>query len=90
MRGNRTVKVDTGSLDAFHCPNMPPLVVAGINIDVDYKAIHRPTTIEKVSFMSCLHIKRISAENFIRRPLLFAVSFLLEKHVQVKDYYVFQ
>jgi hypothetical protein len=27
---------------------MPPLVVAGINIDVDYKAIHRPTKIEKV------------------------------------------
>ena len=48
MRGNRTVKVDTGSLDAFHCPNMAPLVVAGINIDVDYKAIHRPTKIEKV------------------------------------------
>ena len=48
MRGNRTVKVDTGSLDAFHCPNMAPLVVAGINIEVDYKAIHRPTKIEKV------------------------------------------
>lgn len=48
MRGNRTVKIDTGSLDAFHCPNMAPLVVAGINIDVDYKAIHRPTKIEKV------------------------------------------
>jgi len=37
-----------GNLDAFHCPNMSPLVVAGINIEVDYKAIHRPTNIEKV------------------------------------------
>jgi len=48
MRGNRTVKVDAGSLDAFHSPNLPPLVTAGIDIDVNYKAIHRPTTIEKV------------------------------------------
>jgi hypothetical protein len=49
MRGNRTVKIDTGSLDAFHCPNMPPLVVAGINFDVNYKAILKPTKIEKVA-----------------------------------------
>jgi lysophospholipase len=54
MRGNRTVKIDTGSLDAFDCPNMPPLVNAGINIEVDYKAIHRPTTIEKVFENCCL------------------------------------
>jgi hypothetical protein len=34
---------------------MPPLVEAGINIDVDYKAIHRPTKIEKVTNMSTVH-----------------------------------
>jgi len=48
MRGNRTVKVDAGSLDAFHSPNLSPLVTTGIEIEVDHKAIHRPTAIEKV------------------------------------------
>ncbi len=47
MRGNRTIKVSSGSLDAFHSPNMVPLVRAGIDITVDYKAIHKPTSIEK-------------------------------------------
>ncbi|RXG69237.1 L-asparaginase 1 [Armadillidium vulgare] len=31
-RGNRTVKVSTGSLDAFDSPNLSPLAVAGISI----------------------------------------------------------
>ena len=31
----------------FESPNMKPLVVMGINIEVDNKAIHRPTAIEK-------------------------------------------
>ena len=47
MRGNRTAKVSAENLDAFQSPNMQPLVVMGINIEVDYKAIHRPTAIEK-------------------------------------------
>ena len=51
MRGNRTVKVSAGNLDAFQSPNMAPLVVAGINIEVDKKAIHRPTAIEKVEII---------------------------------------
>ncbi len=29
LRGNRTVKVSSGDLDAFHSPNMSPLVKAG-------------------------------------------------------------
>ena len=67
MRGNRTVKVSSDHLEAFSSPNMQPLAVMGINIEVvstfltfsiiktyvlrtlfqDYKAIHRPTAIEK-------------------------------------------
>ncbi len=47
MRGNRTVKVSADNLDAFQSPNMKALVVMGINIEVDFKAIHRPTAIEK-------------------------------------------
>jgi len=49
MRGNRTVKVSSGDLDAFHSPNMTPLVRAGIDIEVDHKAVHRPESIQKFS-----------------------------------------
>ena len=44
MRGNRTIKVSASELDAFHSPNMLPLAKMGINIDVDYRAIHRYQT----------------------------------------------
>lgn len=43
MRGNRTIKVSSGNLDAFQSPNMQPLVKAGIDIEVDYRAIHKYT-----------------------------------------------
>lgn len=33
LRGNRTVKVDCESFDAFHSPNMPPLAIVGIDIN---------------------------------------------------------
>ena len=41
MRGNRTIKISAANLDAFQSPNMQPLVLAGIDIKVDYRAIHR-------------------------------------------------
>ena len=47
LRGNRTVKVSSATLNAFESPNMAPLVKAGINFEVDYKAIHRPKEIAK-------------------------------------------
>lgn len=47
MRGNRTIKDSAGDLDAFHSPNMAPIVKCGIDIEVDYKAIFRPNTIAK-------------------------------------------
>ncbi|XP_015591117.1 L-asparaginase [Cephus cinctus] len=47
MRGNRTSKVSTASFEAFHSPNSPPLADAGIEIQVDYRAIFRPCTLEK-------------------------------------------
>ena len=50
MRGNRTIKVSSGDLDAFHSPNMRPLVKADIDISVDYAAIHRPQTIDKFRY----------------------------------------
>ncbi|MCL4151386.1 UNVERIFIED_CONTAM: hypothetical protein GTU68_033654 [Idotea baltica] len=45
-RGNRTVKVSSGSLDAFGSPNLSPIAVAGISIQ-DYRLIFRPTRIAK-------------------------------------------
>ena len=44
----RTVKIDSGDLDAFDSPNMRPLVKAGIDFEVDYRAIHRPNREEDV------------------------------------------
>ncbi len=41
MRGNRTVKMSAGDLDAFHTPNVGPLVKAGIDFHVDRCAIRK-------------------------------------------------
>ena len=55
MRGNRTVKVSSDDLDAFNSPNMGPLVKAGIDFEVDHKAIHRPQRIAKFKVHSKLN-----------------------------------
>ncbi|XP_058839457.1 L-asparaginase-like [Topomyia yanbarensis] len=47
FRGNRTVKVSSESLDAFNSPNTAPLAKMGINVEVDYRLIFRPCTMEK-------------------------------------------
>lgn len=46
-RGNRTTKLNSGSYDAFGSPNLPPLATAGIEVTVEWDAIHRPDTTEK-------------------------------------------
>ncbi|SPP78195.1 L-asparaginase [Drosophila guanche] len=52
MRGNRTVKVSSNSLDAFDSPNVPPLARIGIDVNVDYRLIFRPCSIERF----CVHL----------------------------------
>uniref|UniRef100_T1P870 asparaginase n=1 Tax=Musca domestica TaxID=7370 RepID=T1P870_MUSDO len=47
MRGNRTVKVSSNSLDAFDSPNVPPLARIGINVDIDYRLIFRPCKVSR-------------------------------------------
>ncbi|XP_054264390.1 L-asparaginase [Macrosteles quadrilineatus] len=47
LRGNRTTKVSSESFHAFDSPNTPPLVIAGIHFEVDYRSIFRPCTLEK-------------------------------------------
>ncbi|XP_076442524.1 L-asparaginase-like isoform X2 [Babylonia areolata] len=39
FRGNRTIKYDSSSFDAFISPNMPPLVSMDIDIHVDWPAV---------------------------------------------------
>ncbi|KAL6636441.1 asparaginase-domain-containing protein [Neocallimastix sp. 'constans'] len=47
FRGNRTKKVDATNFNAFNSPNMKPLVKLGININVSWKDVLRPTEIAK-------------------------------------------
>ncbi|KAJ3108160.1 hypothetical protein HDU97_002072 [Phlyctochytrium planicorne] len=46
-RGNRSSKVNAFDLNAFDSPNFRPLVSVGINIDVNWPDVCRPTTIAK-------------------------------------------
>ncbi|KAJ3164569.1 hypothetical protein HDU88_005216 [Geranomyces variabilis] len=46
-RGNRSSKVDAVDFNAFDSPNLRPLVSVGINIDVSWADVLRPTTIAK-------------------------------------------
>ncbi|KAG6800991.1 L-asparaginase isoform X1 [Apis mellifera caucasica] len=47
MRGNRTCKISATSFEAFDSPNFPLLAKANINIEVNYRTIFRPCTLEK-------------------------------------------
>lgn len=39
MRGNRTIKMSSASLEAFDTPNVPPIAKIGINVDIDYRSV---------------------------------------------------
>lgn len=54
MRGNRTVKVSSNSLDAFDSPNVSPLARIGINVDIDYRLIFRPCKVSRFNVHSLL------------------------------------
>uniref|UniRef100_A0A336N284 asparaginase n=1 Tax=Culicoides sonorensis TaxID=179676 RepID=A0A336N284_CULSO len=53
FRGNRTIKMKASAFDAFKSPNNPALAKVGINIDVDYRGIFRPCTVNKFN----VHLK---------------------------------
>ncbi|KAI8817717.1 asparaginase-domain-containing protein [Fimicolochytrium jonesii] len=46
-RGNRSSKVDAVDFNAFDSPNLRPLVNVGINIDVSWEDVLRPTAIAR-------------------------------------------
>eukprot|EP00500_Bicosoecida_sp_ms1_P002740 CAMPEP_0203813316 /NCGR_PEP_ID=MMETSP0115-20131106/4646_1 /ASSEMBLY_ACC=CAM_ASM_000227 /TAXON_ID=33651 /ORGANISM="Bicosoecid sp, Strain ms1" /LENGTH=956 /DNA_ID=CAMNT_0050722179 /DNA_START=368 /DNA_END=3235 /DNA_ORIENTATION=- len=43
MRGNRTTKMHASALSAFKTPNLRPLAVSGISVDVAWELIRAPT-----------------------------------------------
>ncbi|KAJ3080213.1 hypothetical protein HK102_003214 [Quaeritorhiza haematococci] len=45
LRGNRSSKINAVDFNAFDSPNLRPLVTVGINIDVSWADVLRPTTI---------------------------------------------
>ncbi|XP_018300054.1 L-asparaginase 1 [Mycetomoellerius zeteki] len=47
LRGNRTSKASATSFEAFQSPNFSPLATANVKIEVDYRLIFRPCTMEK-------------------------------------------
>jgi lysophospholipase len=47
FRGNRTIKVSSNSFDAFDSPNVSPIAKMGIDLEIDYRLIFRPCTVEK-------------------------------------------
>jgi len=47
LRGNRTTKFDSGSLDAFHSHNLRPLAELEIDIHVNWSAVYRQSSLEK-------------------------------------------
>ncbi|XP_075223657.1 L-asparaginase [Lycorma delicatula] len=47
FRGNRTIKISSGSFTAFDSPNFPPLASAGINFVVNYREVFRSCNMEK-------------------------------------------
>lgn len=46
-RGNRCSKVSAIDFDAFDSPNLRPLVLAGVNIEVDWAEVLRPQAITR-------------------------------------------
>ncbi|XP_003747533.2 L-asparaginase-like [Galendromus occidentalis] len=54
FRGNRTTKHSASNMDAFSSPNLPPLATIGIKINVDWKAVVVPASIDKFRVHSML------------------------------------
>lgn len=55
LRGNRTIKHSTVNLDAFDSPNYSPLAKIGISLQIDYRLIHRPCTVDKFTVHDTLN-----------------------------------
>lgn len=81
LRGNRAVKVNADSLDAFESPNFPPLGTVGIEIKINWDLIlPLPKTRKKIT-VTALHESRVAGlrlfpgisvdivKNFLQPPI---------------------
>jgi lysophospholipase len=80
MRGNRCMKIDAGSFDAFHSPNLRPLAELEIDITVHWDAVFRPPGTNKFEISTDLcpnvgllrlfpSITTATVEAFLQPPL---------------------
>jgi lysophospholipase len=80
FRGNRTIKFNSSALDAFDSGNLPPLVKMGIEIDVNWGLIRKPSQ-QEFRFRPINHDLNVAAlklfpgmtddviRNFLRPPM---------------------
>jgi L-asparaginase len=81
LRGNRAVKVDADSLDAFESPNFPPLGTVGIDIKINWDLILPPPKTRKTIKVAPLKESRVAGlrlfpgisvdivKNFLQPPI---------------------
>lgn len=80
LRGNRTIKNSTVDLDAFESPNYSPLAKIGITMQIDYRLIHRPCTVDTFTVHGTLNenvgvlrlfpsISTATIQAFLRPPM---------------------
>jgi len=81
LRGNRAVKVDADSLDAFESPNFPPLGTLGIEIKINWDLVLPPPKTRKPVRVTALNESRVAAlrlfpgisidivKNFLQPPI---------------------
>ena len=55
FRGNRVKKVNSQAFAAFTSPNMKPLGTMGVEIELDWSKIHRPTALQPFRASCALH-----------------------------------
>ena len=81
LRGNRAVKVDADSLDAFESPNFPPLGTVGIEIKINWDLVLPPPKTRRPIAVKALNESRVGAlrlfpgistdivKNFLQPPI---------------------
>jgi len=81
LRGNRAVKVDADSLDAFESPNFPPLGTVGIEIKINWDLVLPPPKTRKTIKVTALNESRVAGlrlfpgisvdivKNFLQPPM---------------------
>ncbi len=81
LRGNRAVKVDADSLDAFESPNFPPLGTVGIEIKIHWDLVLPPPKAQKTLRVTALNESRVAGlrlfpgvsvdivKNFLQPPI---------------------